>query len=150
MKGAANPRKLRVGVDARDLLVLEPTGVERVVAHFIEHVVAAADIEIVLFSDHPLGDRAPRSANHEQVVEPVRHPQLQRLFDHWILVQLRPVLRRHRVDAFYSLNTKFPLATVPSSATVYDSVNPSGASFTAATLIVTVVTFPIVVPSNGR
>ena len=119
MKEAANPRKLRVGVDARDLLVLQPTGVERVVAHFIEHVVAAADIEIVLFSDHPLGDRAPRSANHEQVVEPVRHPRLQRLFDHWILVQLRPVLRRHRVDAFYSINTKFPMATVPSFATVH-------------------------------
>ncbi len=111
------PRRLRLAVDARDLLVSEPTGVQRVVAQFIDKAVRSDDVDIVLLSDEALGARAP--AGVEQVVVPLRRRWLQRAFDQWIVFQLPAVLRRHRIDAFYSLNTKFPLSEVPAFATVH-------------------------------
>jgi len=106
-------RKLRLGIDARDLLVSPRTGVEVVAAQFIEHVGAVVGLEVVLFTDRPLGDRAPVSHRCEQVVLPPRYPRGQRVFDCWMVLQLGPALPLHRIDAFYSINTKFPLGDVP-------------------------------------
>jgi glycosyltransferase involved in cell wall biosynthesis len=113
-----NERPWRIAFDARDLLIAERTGVERVVANFIENLSAVAEgIEIVLLSDRPLGAFTP--AGMQQIVEPVRRARLQRLFDQWVLLQLPDLLRRHRIDAYFSLNSKFPLGRVPAFTTIH-------------------------------
>lgn len=114
---AARPR---IGVDARDLLIVERTGVERVVFHFIEQLAAFDACEFVLFLDKkPLADLAV-CARHEVVVEPRRFGPLRKLFDTWIVFQLPQVLRRYGINAFLSFNTKFPMAAgIPVFATVH-------------------------------
>ncbi|MBC7782130.1 MAG: glycosyltransferase family 4 protein, partial [Proteobacteria bacterium] len=87
---------------------------------FIRHLATVErDIEVVLFADRPLGASLPEGVRFEQVVVPVRHRRLQRLFDGWIAFTLAPALRAARIDAFCSLNTKFPPGAIPAFTTVH-------------------------------
>jgi glycosyltransferase involved in cell wall biosynthesis len=117
---AANTAPLRLALDARDLLVADRTGVERVVFEFVRNV-ALLDrhIEVLLFTDRALGAARPDGIVFPEVIVPVRRPWLQRLFDGWIVFDLGPALKQHRIDAFVSLNTKFPPGTIPSFTTVH-------------------------------
>lgn len=112
--------RLRIGVDARDLLIAERTGVERMAFHFVERLHLFDDCDFVLFFDgEPPADLAA-CMRHEVVVEPPRLRLLRKLFDTWMVIQLPRLLRRHRIDAFVSLNTKFPIgAGIPAFATVH-------------------------------
>ena len=116
---AQQGRRLRIGIDARDLAVQERTGVERVVFHFIENLPRTDGCEFVLFVDRPLDDALRAHLNLDVAIEPVRFPRLQRLLDAWAVWQLRAVLRRNCIDVFFSPNTKFPLGSVPSYTTVH-------------------------------
>lgn len=114
---AARPR---IGIDARDLLIAERTGVERVVYHFIEQLSATAACELILYLDAEPPPALTVARRHEIVVVPRRFGPLRLLFDAWIAFQLPPLLRRHGIDAFLSFNTKFPLvAGIPVFATVH-------------------------------
>lgn len=116
----STPRPLRLALDARDLLVAERTGVERVVFEFVRNLaLLERPVEVVLFSDRALGAARTDGIAFPEVVVPVRHAWLQRLFDGWIVFDLGPALKQHRIDAFVSLNTKFPPGTVPSFTTVH-------------------------------
>ncbi len=118
-QASARPgRRWRLAIDARDLAIAERTGVERVVAHFVEHVGAAApDFDLLLLTDRPLTD--PACAGLLQCVEPVRRPRLQRVFDQWVLWQLPALLRQRGADAYLSLNCKFPVGALPSFTTIH-------------------------------
>ena len=111
---------LRLALDARDLLVFERTGVERVVFEFVRNL-ALVDrrVEVVLFTDRPLGTARPDGVAFAEVVVPVRRAWLQRLFDSWIVFDLGPAMKQHRIDAFVSLNTKFPPGALPAFSTVH-------------------------------
>jgi len=114
------PRPLRLALDARDLLVAERTGVERVVFEFVRNLTLLEQpVEVVLFSDRALGAARPDGIAFPEVVVPVRRQWLQRLFDGWIVFDLGPAMHRHNIDAFVSLNTKFPLGSVSSFTTVH-------------------------------
>lgn len=113
-------RPLRLALDARDLLVPERTGVERVVFEFVRNLALEGErVEAVLFTDRPLGSARPAGVAFAEVVVPVRSAWLQRLFDGWIVFDLGPALQAHRIDAFVSLNTKFPPSGVPAFTTVH-------------------------------
>jgi glycosyltransferase involved in cell wall biosynthesis len=113
-------RALRIAVDARDLLVAERTGVERVAAHFIAELARGAPgCEPLLLTDRPLGAHEPAAGTARTVVAPRGAGRWQRLFDAWIAFGLGRTLRDERVDAFYSVNTKFPLGGPPAFVTVH-------------------------------
>ena len=114
------PRCPRIGVDARDLLIARRTGVERMTYHFIEHLSGFTDFEFVLlFDDVPAADLAV-CERYEVVVERPRFGAWRKLVDTWVVFQLPAVLRQHRIDAFVSLNTKFPIsAGIPCFTTVH-------------------------------
>lgn len=113
-------RRPRIGVDARHLLIARRTGVERMTYHFIEHLSAFTDCEFVLIFDHVPPVHLAVCERHEVVVERPRFGALRKLFDTWLVCQLPDVLRQHRIEAFVSLNTKFPLrAGIPSFTTVH-------------------------------
>jgi glycosyltransferase involved in cell wall biosynthesis len=118
--GKVGPARLRIGVDARDLLVAQPTGVERMVSHFVRHLAAFTACDFVLFLDaQPPADLAA-GTRHEVVIAPRRFGPLHALVDTWVTLQLPRLLREHRIDAFITLNTKFPIAGgVPAFATVH-------------------------------
>ena len=110
----------RIGVDARDLLIAERTGVERMAFHFVERLHLFGDCDFVLFFDNEPPADVAACMRHEVVVEPRRFGLLRKLFDTWMVIQLPRLLRRHRIDAFISLNTKFPIgAGIPAYATVH-------------------------------
>ncbi len=70
-------RELRIGIDVRDLLVAQPTGVERVVYHFLDSLSRVGDLghRYVLFADREAtpADALPKLPG-EIVIEPVRSP----------------------------------------------------------------------------
>lgn len=116
----ARAARLRIGVDARDLLIAERTGVERMAFHFVEQLAGFSHCEFVLFFDGEPPTGLAACARHEVVIEPRRFGLLRQLFDTWTVFQLPRLLRRHRIDAFVSLNTKFPIAArIPAYVTVH-------------------------------
>lgn len=117
---ATSALRTRVAVDARDLLVTHRTGVERVVHHFIEEIGRYADWDVVLLFDRAPPGTLACAHRHETVVVPRRYGRLQSLLDAWTLLQLPPVLRARRIDAYLSLNTKFPATSrIPAFTTVH-------------------------------
>jgi len=117
---AARPRKkLRIGIDARPLRE-QRTGVERMAYHFVTNLSrVSSPHDFVLFVDGPLYEPSAEALPHEVVVEAVKHPALQRLFDFWLTAQVRALIRKHDIDLFYSPNTKFPFCSVPCVTTVH-------------------------------
>lgn len=112
-------KRLRVGIDARPLRE-QRTGVERMAYHFVATLSRLnSPHEFVLFVDGPLSESDASVLPHEVVVEAVSYPPLQRLFDAWVTVQMRALIRRHGIDIFYSPNTKFPIWSVPCVTTVH-------------------------------
>ena len=121
--------RMRIGIDARPLRA-QRTGVERMAYHFVTNL-ARVDSrhEFVLFVDGPLPESDAAALPHEIVVEPVRFPKVQKLLDLWVVLQVRRLIREHRIDLFYSPNTKFPLTSVPCVTTVHGlewAFHPSG------------------------
>lgn len=102
---------LRIGVDARTLLDPQPTGVERVVHHYVESLrrVAPADHEYTFFVDREPEGALPFEPPGEVVVVPPSHPRLQRVADLWIALDMLAEVRSRDLAAFVSPNTKFPL-----------------------------------------
>lgn len=86
-------------------------------AHFVANLPPRSDCEYVLFVDRPLAEA--EALDCELVVEPVHFARLQRVLDFWIVVQMRTLLSRHKIDVFFSPNTKFPVGSVPSFTTVH-------------------------------
>lgn len=116
---------LRIGIDARTLLIERPTGVERVVHQFIDALrrVAPPELEFVLFVDEPPNGRLPLGIVDgdpgQIVVVPRRLSLLGRVADLWVAWQMRVAMKAHAVDAFWSPNTKFPLTPLPVFTTVH-------------------------------
>jgi len=120
VKSRAGSAVLRIGVDARDLLVAQRTGVERLVSHFVSEADAIGACKFVLFFDRAPPLELAGHWRHDVVVEPLRFTALRKLLDTWVLLQLPGALRRNRIDAFISFNTKFPVwAHIPAFATVH-------------------------------
>src|SRR3972149_7005637 len=63
---AARPR---IGIDARDLLIAERTGVERVVYHFIEQLSATAACELTLYLDAEPPPALALARHHEVMAD---------------------------------------------------------------------------------
>jgi len=114
-------RPLRVGIDGRDLLVAQWTGVERVAYHFLESLtrVAPPDQEYVVLFDREPPPELARNLPGEAIVVPVRFRRLQKLADFWIAWQVRRLIAEKRIDAFFTPNTKFPVSSVPCFTTVH-------------------------------
>ena len=115
------PRPLRIGIDARDLLVAQRTGVERVVWQFIDSLGRVGDPRheyVFFFNESPPAEGMP-SFPGEIVVEPIRHRVLQRLADAWLTIQMRRCVVKHRIDAFYTPNSKLPFAPTVRVTTVH-------------------------------
>jgi len=118
--GVARSRTIRVGVDARPLMVTK-TGVETYLAQMIRHLVASdADLVVRLFSDRPWPNPNPWGGARcaPVVVEPrARIPRV--VGDGWILRDLPRELAA-AVDVFFSASTKFPPGRTPVVVTVHD------------------------------
>ena len=111
-------RRLRIGIDARDLLKTR-TGVEQVVFHFLESLMQLSQShEYLLFTTAALPD-CFMNPPYRPVIEPARYPAVQRIFDAWLLFQLPALLADYDVDVFYSPNTKGPWTDVPVITTVH-------------------------------
>jgi glycosyltransferase involved in cell wall biosynthesis len=95
--------------------------VERVVYHFLEALtrVGRPDQEYVVLFDRQPPREIARDLPGEFVVVPTRFPLLQRLADLWIAWQVRETIRRNRIDAFLSPNTKFPFCSAARFTTVH-------------------------------
>lgn len=113
--------KRRIGIDARALLHARPTGVERVVFQLVDALarVAHPAHEYVLFVDEEPRGRLPRALPGELVVVPQAWGSLRAVADLWIAAQMRSAMAAHRLDAFLSPNTKFPLGKKPSFTMVH-------------------------------
>ncbi len=110
-------KRLRIGIDARPLRE-QRTGVERMAYHFITNLSrVSSPHEFVLFVDGPVSESIPLP--HQVVVEALKHPALQRVFDFWVTAQVRALIRAHDIDLFFSPNTKFPFGSVPCVTTVH-------------------------------
>jgi len=105
---------LRIAIDARDLLVPQRTGVERVVHHFIESLnrVGHAAHDYRLLFDRPPPEHITRGLPGETLVVPVRYPRAQKVADVWIAWQIPRVAREQGLDAVITPNTKFPFGSV--------------------------------------
>ena len=116
-----NPRRLRIGIDGRDLLVPQRTGVERVVYHFLEALarVGRPDHEYVVLFDRQPPPGIACDLPGEFIVVPTRFPLLQRLADLWIAWQVTETIRREQIDAFLTPNTKFPFCSAARFTTVH-------------------------------
>jgi glycosyltransferase involved in cell wall biosynthesis len=114
-------RPLRIGIDARDLLVTQRTGVERVVWQLVDSLGRVGDPGheyVFFFHDDPPADGMPAFPG-EVVVEPVRHRLMQRVADAWLTLQMRKCVAKHRLDAFYTPNSKLPFAPTVRITTVH-------------------------------
>lgn len=114
---AAKP--VRLGVDARGLC-LKRTGVERVLFHFLENLplVGFAD-EVFLFTDSPFEEESLLRMPFRVILVPLRMRPLQKVFDCWLSLQLRPLLKAHDITVFFSPHTKFPFSRLPRYTTIH-------------------------------
>lgn len=105
---------LRIAIDARDLMVPQRTGVERVVHHFIESLnrVGHDAHEYWLLFDRPPPEHITRGLPGGTLVVPVSYPRAQKVADAWIAWQIPRVAREQELDAVISPNTKFPFGSV--------------------------------------
>lgn len=112
---------LRIGVDARTVLLERPTGVERVAHHFIESLArtAPATQEFRFYVDRDLGERRASAPRVDYRVVPDRSGPLRALGDFWMAWTMRGVMERDGLDAFVSLNTKFPFSSKPCFTAVH-------------------------------
>jgi glycosyltransferase involved in cell wall biosynthesis len=109
-------RRLRIGIDARDLLVTPRTGVERVAYQLLDSLARVGDPDheyVLLVHEEPTPGALPAKPPGEIVVEPVRFRRLQRIGDAWLTLQMRRVVAAQGLDGFLTPNTKFPFARVP-------------------------------------
>lgn len=119
MRQTSKQPRLTIGIDGRGLLK-QRTGVERMLFHFVDNVAAVnSGHRFVLFLDGQPTEEIRQRWPFEVVVEPVRYGKLQKVFDFWLALQLRPLLKQHNVDAFYAAHTKFPIAPVKRFVTVH-------------------------------
>lgn len=124
---SSEPATLRVGIDARDILLAHRTGVERVLYQLLLHLPAAApEFEYVLFVHRDGMEGTPhrdldvlRARGYRLVIEPIRYARLQKVFDIWLAWQIRPLLEQYRIAVLYSVNSKFALASVPAVTTIH-------------------------------
>lgn len=107
-------KTLRVAIDARDLLVPQRTGVERVIHHFIESLnrVGHATHDYWLLFDRPPAEEITRGLPGQTLVVPVRYPRAQKVADVWIARQIPRVAREQGWHAVICPNTKFPFGSV--------------------------------------
>ena len=119
-------KRLRIAIDARDLLVPQRTGVERVVHHFIESLnrVGHAAHDYRLLFDRPPPEHITRGLPGETLVVPVRYPRAQKVADVWIAWQIPRVAREQGLDAVITPNTKFPFGSVAVPMMMSDWLNP--------------------------
>lgn len=112
---------LRIGVDARTILLEKPTGVERVAHHFIESLsrIAPAHQEFRFYVDREPGARRDAAPDVDYEVVPDRSGPLRALGDFWMAWTMRGVMERDGLDAFLSLNTKFPFSRKPCFTAVH-------------------------------
>jgi glycosyltransferase involved in cell wall biosynthesis len=110
---------VRLGIDARLLLVAQATGVERVLGELLRAFGELADprFGFVSFVDRvpPRGLVVPGRV----VVVPQRLRLLRPAFDSWIAWQMARAFAEHQLDAFLSPSTKIPLGGGPCFACVH-------------------------------
>lgn len=112
---------LRIGLDARPLALERPTGVERVLYHFVESLrrVVPSDQEWIPIVDEPPTRGAAAELVPDALVVPTRFPRLQGVADFWMALQMRRAMRQRELDVFLSMNTKFPFTSRPVVTTVH-------------------------------
>lgn len=113
-------QRVRIGIDARALLIKKRTGVERMLFHFVESLFQIGkDYEYVLFVDDNIYSKIFSRQPYRIIVEPVHFPLLQRLCDVWIFYQTRKLIKKYRIDLFFSPHTKFPITSIPRVTTIH-------------------------------
>lgn len=125
---ATHKQKLKLGFDARAILLPHRTGVENVLYQLLLNLPAQLpQCELLLFliqgqdlkpASH--SDLNTFSALGYRIVEvPLNYPRVQKIFDVWLAWQMRSVLIQHEIDVFYSVNTKFPIGFKSSIVTIH-------------------------------
>ena len=106
---------------------------ERMLYHFLKNLPqAGGHHEYVLFVDQPLNVVESLGVPFRVVVEPIKFKLIQKIFDYWMIIQLRKHIKKHEIDVFFAPTIKFPFASIPRYTTLHDMAwyfFPSGYTF---------------------